>query len=90
MNSKIIMPFNIIAIAAVVLLFGSGSIVAGHQALAVVVVGPHGGIYHGHPYYHGHYYHYHPYYHGHYYHYHPYYHGHYYHPYYRHYHGHYW
>jgi hypothetical protein len=78
MNSKIIMPFSTMAIAAVVLLFASGPIVADHHALAVVYHYGHYGHYHYHGHYHGHYGHYHGHYghyHGHYGHYH--YHGHY-------------
>lgn len=65
MNSKIIMPFSTMAIAAVVLLFASGPIVTNHNALAVVYYHGHYGHYHGHYHYryHGHY---HYRYHGHY------------------------
>jgi hypothetical protein len=66
MNSKTSIVFSIAAIAAVVLIFASGPIVAAHQASAVVYVHRHYG-YHGHYYrpYHGHYHGYYRHYHGH-------------------------
>jgi hypothetical protein len=65
MNTKTSIAVSMVAIAAVVLIFASGPIVAAHQASAVVYVHRHYG-YHGHYYRH---YHrpYHGYYHGHYY-----------------------
>jgi hypothetical protein len=72
MNPNTTLSLSVVAIAALVLLFASGPIVAAHQASAVVYVHRHYGYHHGHYYRH---------YHGHY---HGYYHGHYY----RHYHGH--
>ena len=64
MDSRIIMTFS--TIAAVVLLFASGSILADQQAGAIY------GHYHEHygGYIYGHYHHYHGYYYGHYHHYH--------------------
>ena len=55
MNSKTSIALSTVAIAAIVLLFASGPIVADHQASAAVVYGHHG--HHGHYYrhYHGHY-----------------------------------
>ena len=70
MNSKTSVSLSVVAIAALVILFASGPIVAAHQASAVVYAHRHYGYYHGHyRHYHGHY---HGYYHGHY----RYYHGH--------------
>jgi hypothetical protein len=82
MNSRTV-SLSVVAIAALVLLFASGPIVSGHQALAVVIVHGHYGGYFPH-YHYGYYGHYHPHYHyGYYGHYHPHYHygyyGHYYH-----------
>jgi hypothetical protein len=56
MNSKTSVSLSVVAIAALVLLFASGPIVAAHQASAVVYVHRHYGYYHGHYYrhYHGH------------------------------------
>ncbi len=59
MNSKTSVSLSVVAIAALVLLFASGPIVAAHQASAIVYVHRHGhyyGHYHGHYYrhYHGH------------------------------------
>jgi hypothetical protein len=62
MNSKTSIVLSAVAIAAVVLLFASGSLVADHQALAYHY--HHGHYHHGH-YHHGHYHHGH-YHHGHY------------------------
>ena len=55
MNSKTSIALSTVAIAAIVLLFASGPIVADHQASGAVVYGHHG--HHGHYYrhYHGHY-----------------------------------
>jgi hypothetical protein len=55
MNSRTV-SLSFVAIAALVLLFASGPIVAAHQASAVVYVHRHYGYYHGHYYrhYHGH------------------------------------
>jgi hypothetical protein len=55
MNTKTSIAVSTVAIAAVVLIFASGPIVAAHQASAVVYVHRHYG-YHGHYYrpYHGH------------------------------------
>jgi len=55
MNSRTV-SLSVIAIAALVLLFASGPIVAAHQASAFVYVHRHYGYYHGHyhGYYHGH------------------------------------
>ena len=57
MNSETV-SLSVIAIAALVLLFASGPIVAAHQASAVVYVHRHYGYYYGHHYrpYHGHHY----------------------------------
>ncbi len=65
MNTKTSIAVSTVAIAAVVLIFASGPIVAAHQASAVVYVHRHYG-YHGHYYrhYHGPY-HYYRHYHGH-------------------------
>lgn len=61
MNSKTSIALSTVAIAAIVLLFASGPIVADHQASAAAIVYGHHGHY-------GHYYrHYHGHYHGHYY-----------------------
>ena len=56
MNSKTSVSLSVVAIAALVLLFASGPIVAAHQASAVVYVHRHYGYHHGHYYrhYHGH------------------------------------
>ena len=68
MNSRTA-SLSVVAIAALALLFASGPMVSGHQALAVVIVHGHYGGYF--PYYHygyyGHYGHYHYHGHGHYY-----------------------
>jgi hypothetical protein len=64
MNSKRSIVLSTVAIAAILVLFASGPIVANHQASAVVY-GHYG--HHGHHGHHGHYYrHYHGHYHGHY------------------------
>jgi len=56
MNSKTSVSLGVVAIAALVLVFALGPIVAAHQASAVVYVHRHYGYYHGHYYrhYHGH------------------------------------
>ena len=64
MNSRTV-SLSVVAIAALALLFASGPMVSGHQALAIVIVHGHYGGYfpHYHYGYYGHYGHYH--YHGH-------------------------
>jgi hypothetical protein len=81
MNPKISVSMGTVAIAALMLLFASGPIVSGHQALAVVIVHGHYGGYFPH-YHYGYYGHYVPHYHyGYYGHYFPHYHYGYYHGY---------
>ena len=62
MNSRTV-SLSVVAIAALVLLFASGPMVSGHQALAVVIVHGHYGGYF--PHYHYGYYGHYGYYHGH-------------------------
>jgi len=65
MNSRTV-SLSVVAIAALALLFASGPMVSGHQALAVIIVHGHYGGYFPH-YHYGYYGHYHYHGHGHYY-----------------------
>ena len=75
MDPNTTLSLSVVAIAALVLLFASGPIVSGHQALAIVIVHGHYGGYFPH-YHYGYYGHYHPHYHYGYYGHYGYYHGH--------------